>query len=101
MYKLKEAQDNHQVAEFLISDDLIKNHPELVMDILYDKLVVRAESRFAEQAILYTCYCAGFKSLNQGEVIPRLKLDITWKSTTSNKGDTIVVPEDWCLRETP
>jgi len=65
-------------AQFHIDNDLIRDHPEVVLKIMDGMIVLRAEDLFAMKAIEYTVWHRYFTVVEPGQTAPLLTLHIKY-----------------------
>ena len=58
--------EENRVGKFYIANDLIEKKPKLITNILYDIVIVRAESKFARDQVEYVGYSKEFKKVREG-----------------------------------
>ena len=88
---------------FRIPERIIRDWPLFARSILEDKLIVRAESKFAYDAIEYIAYCEGFEETHNCVEPPYYDLQFVYveriiKDPNDPKiVNKIPVPADWSL----
>ena len=70
--------NSQQLGKFFISEDLIRNNPEIVAEAFKDMqlVVVRAESQFIHRELEYAGISPKFEEIKKGMVVPTYFVNI-------------------------
>ena len=71
---MKNIIKENRVGKFYVSNNFIRNEPELVKGILSRVLITRAEGIFDRDAIEYTGYSNRFDKICMGQSPPEYKV---------------------------
>ena len=79
--------NSQQLGKFFISEDLIRNNPEIVAEAFKDMqlVVVRAESQFTFRELEYAGISPMFEEISKGLLLPEYKIDISIKQPEGEK----------------
>jgi hypothetical protein len=81
-------REDKQIGTFEVKRDLIDRHPELVIEMFKDILIVRAEMDYATDAIEYFAYSDRFKRAEHGRPTKYIVQEDIEK-TTNMAGDIL------------
>ena len=90
-----------RIGTFRIPIELIRQWPAFARDILHDKLIVRAETKFAYNAVEYEAFCIQFEPTPNSDIPPYYDLQFVYAEIHDEEikelAECEILPWDWSL----